>query len=336
VPPLTHTLRGTTSLPLVDDLVGFGDGTALVADEGEISYRELSRRVAEAAARLGTERRLVRLTARNDVATVVAYLAALAARCPVLLLPDAGESAEAVAAAYDPDVTAVALGDSVRWLEHRPVTRHHLHSELALLMTTSGTTGSPKLVRLSYTNLQANAESIAAYLGIRDTDRAATTLPLSYCYGLSVLHSHLLRGAGLILTELSVADSAFWSLFRRARGTSFAGVPYTFELLERVRFQRMRLPHLRYVTQAGGRLSPDVVARYAALGRRRGWDLFVMYGQTEATARMAYLPPALAESHPGAIGVPVPGGSFRLEPARVCSTNSRVRASASSSTPART
>ena len=137
---------------------------------------------------------------------------------------------------------------------------------------------------------------------------------MSYCYGLSVIHSHLLRGAGLILTDRSVVDDEFWALFRRHRGTSFAGVPYTFEMLERIGFDGIDLPDLRYVTQAGGRLSPERVRSFAELGARKGWQLFVMYGATEATARMAYLPPELAQTHPGSIGRPIPGGSFSLEP----------------------
>jgi hypothetical protein len=162
--------------------------------------------------------------------------------------------------------------------------------------------------------VQSNAASIAGYLGLTDTDRAATTLPPHYCYGLSVIHSHLLRGAGLILTDRSVADAGFWEEFRASRGTSLAGVPYTFDLLDRVGFADMELPHLRRVTQAGGRLAPERVAHYAELGRRAGWDLFVMYGQTEATARMAYLPPHLAAVRSEAVGVAIPGGSFRLAP----------------------
>ncbi|HEY1156155.1 MAG TPA: non-ribosomal peptide synthetase, partial [Arthrobacter sp.] len=161
---------------------------------------------------------------------------------------------------------------------------------------------------------QANAESIASYLGITAADRAVTTLPMSYCYGLSVINSHLLRGATLVLTGLSVVDPCFWEWFRQRRCTSFAAVPYTFELLDRVGFGNMDLPDLRYITQAGGRLAPGQVRRYAQLGARRGWELFVMYGQTEATARMAYLPPHLAEVHPEAIGLPVPGGTFRIDP----------------------
>ncbi|MFF9012050.1 AMP-binding protein [Streptomyces sp. NPDC014870] len=305
-------------LPLAHDLALHGDRTALVTADGEISYRELARRVAETAERLGPERRLVLLPGANTVEALVIHLAALSSGHPVLLVPgDHPESVAALTAAYDPDVVVHPEPDGDGdWLieERRTLSAHTLHPDLALLLSTSGSTGSPKLVRLSYENLQVNAESIAAYLGIRDTDRAATTLPMHYCYGLSVIHSHLLRGAGLVLTGLSVADSCFWDLFRTARGTALAGVPYTFDLLDRIGFADMDLPHLRYVTQAGGRLAPEHVVRYAELGRRSGWDLFVMYGQTEATARMAYLPPDRAFTRPDAIGIPVHGGSFVLAP----------------------
>ena len=129
---------------------------------------------------------------------------------------------------------------------------------------------------------------------------------MSYCYGLSVIHSHLLRGAGLILTDRSTVDDEFWTLFRRHRGTSFAGVPYAFRDARTDRLDGIDLPDLRYVTQAGGRLTPERVSTFAALGERKGWQLFVMYGATEATARMAYLPPELAQSRPASIGRPVP------------------------------
>jgi acyl-CoA synthetase (AMP-forming)/AMP-acid ligase II len=302
---------GVGAVPFAAGLAAYGDQLALATPGGPVTYRELAARVADAARLLGAGRRLVLLATDNSVDTVVGYLAALTAGHPVLLAPaDRPDVLDSLVAAYDPDVVWRAGGPT----ERRLGTAHDLHPELALLLSTSGSTGSPRLVRLSRHNLQANAESIAVSLGIRPDDRAATTLPLHYCYGLSVLNSHLLRGAGLILTGLSVADPTFWALFRKHRGTTFAGVPYTFELLDRVGFADLRLPDLRYVTQAGGRLAPERVRRYAELGRRRGWDLVVMYGQTEATARMAYLPPELAAGHPDAIGVPVPGGSFRLEP----------------------
>ncbi|WP_165988611.1 AMP-binding protein [Streptomyces sp. YIM 98790] len=313
-------LPGTASVPFARDLACHGDRTALVTGDGRtLSYRQLAARVEAVARRLGPQRRLLLLPGANDPGALTVYLAALAAGHPVLLVPGGTSGAvRALADAYDPDIVVhppAAGGDGAWEIEElRPVSAHSLHPELALLLSTSGTTGSPKLVRLSRENLQSNAEAIAGYLGIRDTDRAATTLPMHYCYGLSVLHSHLLRGAALVLTSLSVADRCFWDLCREQRVTTFAGVPYTFELLDRAGFPGMELPHLRYLTQAGGRMAPERVAAYADLGRRRGWDLYVMYGQTEATARMAYLPPDLAAEHPETIGIPVPGGSFRIEP----------------------
>lgn len=302
-------------VPFAADLASYGDRPAILTDNIAVTYRELASRVDDLAVRLGTERRLVALVAANDVESLVAYLAALAGGHPLILLPEDKPAAlESLVGAYDPDVIMRSRDGRTLIEERRPGTRHELHPDLALLLSTSGSTGSPKLVRLSHANLQSNAESISEYLNIGPDDRAATTLPMSYCYGLSVINSHLLRGAGLVLTDLSVVDPCFWELFRKRGVTAFAAVPYTFELLERVGFADMELPSLRYVTQAGGRLAPDIVQRYAGLGRRKGWDLFVMYGQTEATARMAYLPPELAATVPGAIGIPIPGGAFRIDP----------------------
>ncbi|MEI5102794.1 AMP-binding protein [Streptomyces sp. PmtG] len=303
-------------VPFARRLAAYGDRVALVTPQRELPYRELAERVAATAERLGPVRRLVLLAGANRADAIVTHLAALSTGHPVLLVPGDSESTiRSLTQAYSPDVVARPDARGTWTFDERHRTSAHtLHPDLALLLSTSGSTGSPKLVRLSHENLQANAESIAAYLGICDSDRAATTLPMHYCYGLSVLHSHLLCGAGLLLTERSVSEAAFWEEFRAARGTSLAGVPYTFDLLDRVGFAHMALPHLRRVTQAGGRLAPERVARYAALGRRSGWQLFVMYGQTEATARMAYLPPRLAAERPEAVGVPIPGGSFRLRP----------------------
>ena len=294
---------------LVDHLCHLGDRVAVLTETTTLTYRELADQVATAAAQLGRTPRLVALETRNDISTLVHYLGALA-NDHVVLPVAVGRGHSAVLASYDPDV--VVNGTGVH--ERRQGSAHRLHPDLAVLLSTSGSTGSPKVVRLSRRNLVANATSIAEYLDIRETDRAATTLPMSYCYGLSVIHSHLLRGAGLILTDRSTVDDEFWTLFRRHRGTSFAGVPYTFEMLERIGFDGIDLPDLRYVTQAGGRLTPERVSTFAALGERKGWQLFVMYGATEATARMAYLPPELAQSRPASIGRPVPGGSFSIDP----------------------
>ena len=297
------------------DLGAFGDRVALATAGGDLTYRELDERVRDISARLGTTRRLVLIAAANDVETIVAYLAALDGGHPVLLTSaDNSVHVDSAIRDYDPDVVFSRRDGDWQLIERREGAAHRLHPDLAVLLSTSGSTGSAKLVRLSRDNIRSNALSIAAFLGIRPSDRAATTLPVHYCYGLSVVNSHLIAGAGLVVTDLSVVDRCFWDLFERAEATTFAGVPYTFGLLDNCGFADLDLPRLRYVTQAGGWLAPERVARYARLGIKRGWDLFVMYGQTEATARMAYLPPELATERSEAIGIPVPGGSFRLEP----------------------
>jgi acyl-CoA synthetase (AMP-forming)/AMP-acid ligase II len=300
----------------VFDLPGHGSRTALHTAAGEITYAELADRAAHLADEvLGGTRRLVLIEGANTVESVTAYLAAVQHGHVALLVPQ-GRPAQLqqMVDAYDPDV--VLRHDDDRWLAEarRPGTAHGLHPDLALLLSTSGSTGSPKLVRLSHDNLRSNASSIASYLRLTTEDRAATSLPLHYCYGLSVVNSHLLTGAGLVLTEDSVVDECFWKRFGDAGATSFAGVPYTFDLLDHSGFAERDLPSLRCITQAGGRLGPERVRAWADLGQRRGWDFVVMYGQTEATARMGYLPPELAASRPEAVGVAIPGGSFRLEP----------------------
>ncbi|MGA8986912.1 AMP-binding protein [Aeromicrobium sp.] len=258
-------------------------------------------------------KRLVVVSGSNSVEAVIAYLAAMAHGHAVALVP--GDSPAALAGivdAYDPDVVWDPLTEG--FVERRSGSRHDLHPELALLMSTSGSTGSPKLVRLSQDSVVCNALSIADYLHIDDDHRAITTLPMYYSYGLSVVNSHLLSGGGLVMTDWSVVDSCLWDLAQDARATSFAGVPYTFDLLDSTDFVDRDLPALRHVTQAGGRMAPERITAYARLGRERGWDFYAMYGQTEATARMAYLPPETALVRPEVLGVPIPGGAVSLEP----------------------
>ena len=187
-----------------------------------------------------------------------------------------------------------------------------LHEDLALLMTTSGSTGSPKLVRQSYDNLKANTESIVKYLDLHEDERAVTNLPLHYVYGLSILNTHLAVGASVVVTEKTLFDRSFWQLMRDKEVTSFSGVPYTYAMLKRLRFFRMDLPALRILTQAGGKLDPELHSEFAAYADAHGKKFVVMYGAAEATARMGYLPPQDALEKVGAMGVAIPGGRFAL------------------------
>jgi len=187
-----------------------------------------------------------------------------------------------------------------------------LYKELALLLTTSGSTGSPKFVRQSYSNIQANTESIVEYLKIDAAERPITTLPMSYTYGLSIINSHLWVGASIILTQKTLMQKEFWQQFKDYGATSFGGVPYIYEMLEKLRFFRMDLPTLRTMTQAGGKLSPELHRKFAEYAQVNGKKFVVMYGQTEATARMSYLPAEKSLEKYGSMGIAIPGGEFSL------------------------
>lgn len=191
-------------------------------------------------------------------------------------------------------------------------TETELYPELALLLTTSGSTGSPKFVRQSYQNIRANTDSIVAYLHLTAEEKPISTLPMNYTYGLSIINSHLDVGATILLTDKGIAQREFWTFFREEGATSFGGVPYTYEMLDRMRFLRMNLPTLRYMTQAGGKLLPELHRKFAEWCRETGREFIVMYGQCEATARMAYLPWEKSLEKVGAMGVAIPGGRFEL------------------------
>lgn len=196
--------------------------------------------------------------------------------------------------------------------EQKEGKKPRLYPELAQLLTTSGSTGSPKLVRQSYKNVYINAAAIVDYLEIGEFDRAITTLPMSYTYGLSIINSHLLAGAELLLTDVSCMQREFWDFFKKEKASSLAGVPYTYEMLKKLRFNKMLLPSLKYMTQAGGHLRPDLQKEFAEHLANSSKRFYVMYGQTEATARMSYVPYMHATDKIGSIGVAIPGGKLSL------------------------
>jgi lysophospholipase L1-like esterase len=129
---------------------------------------------------------------------------------------------------------------------------------------------------------------------------------------MSVLNSHLYAGAALLLTDESVASDKFWYFFEKECATTFSAVPFTFDVLERIGFRTRSYPSLRYIAQAGGRLQEERVVEYAKWGSSVGKQFFVMYGQTEAGPRMAYVPPDHLLDNPECIGTPIPGGTFQL------------------------
>lgn len=189
------------------------------------------------------------------------------------------------------------------------------HPDLAVLLPTSGSTGNPKLVRLSRRAMLANAEAISSVLGIDGDEVAPTSLPLHYSYGLSVLNSHMISGATVVIEASGILGRGFWQAVAGHGATSLAGVPYHYEMLRRMRFDPAKYPTLRTLTQAGGKLAPDRIVEFADKIGAVGGGMFVMYGQTEAAPRMATLPPDQLLAKLGSAGVALPGGAFSIRTA---------------------
>ena len=298
-----------------------------------VTYGDLRASATDWSARLGTSKTLLVLVCRNDRFTIAAYVGAFEGGHAVALLDGQASPASTarVVAAYRPPCVAgpAGLADaltangipvaSVDRLEGGELVRTgfpdalELHPDLAVLLATSGTTGSRKFVRLSSGNVLSNARSIAAYLGLTSDERPVTSLPLHYSFGLSVVNSHLLVGATVVVSADSVLEASFWSAFREHGCTSLAGVPFTFQILERIGFREMDLPSLRTLQQAGGALDLRLTELYSRHMAERGGRLFVMYGQTEATARIAYVPPARLPAKLGSAGIAIPDGHLRIE-----------------------
>lgn len=305
-----------------------GGKTAVITSLGEtFSYAELS----EATGALGAQiprRCLVFCLCANELGALIGYLGCLQHQ-NVVFMGEATMDAQVLSdlrARYKPDylwcpstiageiadAQAVFANHGYTLLKTADGGSYSLNPDLALLLTTSGSTGSPKLVRQSYRNLQSNTASIVEYLGLDGGERPITTLPMSYTYGLSILNSHLAVGATVILTKQTVIQREFWQLFKAHQATSFGGVPYTYEMLEKLRFFRMELPSLRTMTQAGGRLSHELQRKFAEHAASKGINFVIMYGQTEATARISYLPASEAGRRLGSIGRVIPGGRLSL------------------------
>lgn len=312
------------------DLKRYKERIAVISDKGEqLTYGELDAQAAKFADAVKDKGLLICLC-ENRVGSLVGFVGCLEHHIPIVLL-DGGKdpgSIKNLVEIYQPEYLWLLedrLGDyeGERVYEYanyvllrmhyvNEINKPEINPELALCLTTSGSTGSPKFVRLSAKNVLANAESIAECLKIDENERPVTVLPSYYSYGVSVLNSHLIKGATILMTEGTIAQREFWNFMKEQKATSIAGVPYTYEMLKMLRFMRMDLPYLMTMTQAGGKLNKDLAKEYIEWAQSKEKRFFVMYGQTEATARMSYLPLEHALDKYASIGIAIPRGKFSL------------------------
>lgn len=307
----------------------FRDKTAVItSDRSEITYGSLHTAVKCIGKEIRS-RGLVLILCTNTIGSLYAYLTAVEFKAvPVMI--SAGSSSYVIQDYIDkycpeyifaPKKSGDIYGRNYRrksdaadyeiWeaVSHREKV---LNDELALLLPTSGSTGSCKLVRISYRNIISNIESIISYLSIGSENRAITMLPMHYTYGLSVINTHIYAGATLILTDEKIYSRKFWQLFNECRCDSIYGVPYTYELMDKLGLLKRTFPSLKYMTQAGGKITKELHLKLADYCSSNGIDMYFMYGQTEAAARMAYLPPHKAMEKPCSVGIAVPGGKIDI------------------------
>lgn len=302
---------------------GFIDNLALKTDTGlEVSYRQLQEKADDIKKCLKTNR-LAFCLCTNTVSSIAGYIAFIQHGVPAVLL-DAykdTELLERLKGIYRPNYIwapkdkafgKIMYEDDAYRLDMCSDEAVEIFPGTSLLLTTSGSTGSPKLVRLTQDNLWSNAESIAEYLKIDEHERPVTSLPMYYSYGMSVINSHFIKGATVLLTTRNVLEKEFWSFVKAEGATSIAGVPYTYEMLKRLRFFKMDLPCLKTMIQAGGKLNAGLVKEFVEFAKENNKEFIVMYGQTEAAPRMSYLPFEWASEKYSSIGIAIPGGRFSL------------------------
>jgi long-chain acyl-CoA synthetase len=283
------------------------DAVALVEDGGsQITYGELADMVRLLSASLAMPKALIFLYAANDIRSVARFLASLHAGHAVALLdPDLPSAARvALESRYKPGIVLDSAGDAPSLKAYEcPI-----NDALAVLLSTSGSTGGSKFVRLTLANLEANAKSIATSLRVSQNDVAAGHLPLHYSYGLSVLLSHLVTGAKIVLTSRGLMDRELWPVMKANAVSHFPGVPFHYEMLLRLGLERLGLESLRTLTQAGGHLRVELREKAYKYMNDRGGRFYVMYGQTEAAPRITTLDHDEFVEHRESVGRAISGG----------------------------
>lgn len=300
---------------------------AVLDDSGSsVTYGEICDFVSRFAQSI-PRRSFVFILAENKIGSLLGYVGALSSGIVPLVISAKTENAlyenlrDRYSPAYiwAPDEMLPGMGYAStgfsEWgytLMRTGLPSPSLHEDLALLLPTSGSTGSPKLVRHSYRNIEANAYNVLRLFGLTDNERPMAALPMHYTMGLSIIASHLLAGATIVLSGRSLLDKNFWRMMRDHQVTSFTGVPYSYELLAKIRFFRMDLPDLHTITQGGGKMTEELFKACADYAEKNGKRFIATYGQTECTARMSYLPAELATTKTCSIGIAEPGGQLSI------------------------
>ena len=311
------------------NLKKFKERKALVLESGEIlTYNQLDREAKLISKKLPKKKKLIFLLRQNNIETIIGYIAFIQQGFSVAILDFKINRVflKDLIKLYNPSFIFCSR-DNLKNLKNFKILlkfktfvltqnlsekEYEINKDLMLLMSTSGTTGSPKLVRQSYKNIDSNTKNISKYLRINKEDVTITSLPFSYVYGLSVINSHLYSGSTIVLTNRSIIEKEFWNMVKKFHVNNFSGVPYSYSIIERI--GKKNLPNkIRYSTQAGGKMNHELINKIINIYKIKKIKFIQMYGSAEATSRMSYLSWRDARKKLGSIGKPIPGGKFTLK-----------------------
>ena len=297
------------------------------ASESSFNVKEL---LLPIHSEIESSQRLCFLYLDSSVNSLAIYFSFLNSNCSIALLSDSLDDRlkENLEELYRPNYiydskrtelksvsTIVASNDSfnIQLFRANNFEDSRIDPNIKVLLSTSGTTGSPKFVKLSLSNLYENAHSIADYLPINGFDVTPLNLPLNYSYGLSVLHSNAISGGTIVCGLPDILSKEFWNMLDKHGFTSIAGVPFIYEMLHRIGFLKSSYPSIKYISQAGGNLSKNIKERFSQYCETNHIDFYVMYGQTEATARISFVPPSKLKNKLTSIGKPIKNGNLKID-----------------------
>ena len=301
---------------------------AIITENGQyITYQELLNNSKKISKKLDKKKKLIFLLGQNNLETITAYISFVNKGHTLALIDFRINEIflKRLINIYKPDYIfcekekikiknlykQILKYNSYYLFQRRENLKNILHKDLMLLMSTSGSTGSPKLVKQSYLNVSSNTEKIIKYLNIKSKDITITSLPFTYVYGLSVVNTHLFSGATIVLTNKSMIEKKFWDLIKTHKVNNFSGVPYNYSIISII--AKKGLPKsLKYTTQAGGKMNYKLIENILSVYSKHKIKLIQMYGAAEATSRMSYLKWKYTKKKIGSIGKPISGGNLYL------------------------
>ena len=296
-------------------------------DSKEYSYKEIVERVKKINKKIN-KNSLVLLIASNIFESIVGYIAFAQNKNITILLDENfnKEFIEKIIESYKPSFVykpkkivlkninkkKIYNGNKYELIKTNFIIKKKYNKKNFLLLTTSGSTQNPKLVRLSEDNILNNVIKIKKYLNIKSNNITITNMPMAYSYGLSIINSFLYSGAKIVLNDKTVFDKDFWLRIRKYKVNSLSGVPEFFNFLKKLKLENLNMHKIKYLTHAGGKLDNDTIKYFTKNAQKKDYKFYSMYGQTEASPRMSYLDCVKNFNKIGSIGKPLDGARFHI------------------------